>query len=59
MNRRGTIRALLALGAAPLAAEAQQAGKVARVGVIRTTGPTDFPQFAESFRSGLRQAGYV
>jgi len=59
MNRRDTIRALLALGAAPLAAEAQQAGKVARVGVIRTTGPTDFPQFAEAFRSGLREAGYV
>jgi putative ABC transport system substrate-binding protein len=58
MNRRDTVRALLALGAAPLAAEAQQAGK-ARVGVIRTTGPTDFPQFAEAFRSGLRQAGYV
>ena len=59
MNRRDTMCALLALGVAPLAAEAQQAGKVARVGVIRTTGPTDFPQFAEAFRSGLRQAGYV
>jgi putative ABC transport system substrate-binding protein len=59
MNRRDTVRALLALGAAPLAVEAQQAGKAARIGMIRTTGATDFPQFAEAFRSGLRQAGYV
>jgi putative tryptophan/tyrosine transport system substrate-binding protein len=59
MNRRETVGALLALSAAPLVAEAQQARKAARVGVIRTTGPTDFPQFAEAFRSGLRQAGYV
>ena len=59
MNRRDTVCALLALGAAPLATEAQRAGMAARVGVIRTSGPTDFPQFAEAFRSGLRQAGYV
>ena len=59
MNRRDTLRALLALGAAPLTTEAQQAEKAPRVGVIRTTGPTDFPQFAEAFRSGLRQTGYV
>lgn len=59
MDRRDTVRALLALGMAPFATEAQQGGKVARIGVIRTTGPTDFPQFAEAFRSGLRQAGYV
>lgn len=58
MNRRDTIGALLALGAVPRAAEAQT-GRMARVGVIRTTGATDFPQFAEAFRSGLRGAGYI
>ena len=39
MDRRDTVLALLALGAAPLAAEAQQAAKIARIGEAR--GPTD------------------
>jgi hypothetical protein len=34
MDRRDTVLALLALGAAPLAAEAQQAGKLSRIGVL-------------------------
>ena len=34
MDRRDTVLALLALGAAPLAAEAQQAAKVARIGYL-------------------------
>jgi putative tryptophan/tyrosine transport system substrate-binding protein len=59
MNRRETLGALLAIGAAPQVAEAQSPKSAARIGVIRTTGPTDFPQFAEAFRAGLRDAGYV
>lgn len=48
---------VLALGllAAPLAADAQQAGKVARIGILMTTywPPLD------AFREGLRELGYV
>ena len=58
MDRRNTLLAFAALASAPLAV-AQPVGKSGRVGVIRTTGPTDFPQFAEAFRDGLRDAGYV
>jgi ABC-type uncharacterized transport system substrate-binding protein len=44
--------------AAPLAAQAQQAGKVYRIGFISTrTGPVDNPPL-EAFRLGLRERGY-
>ena len=39
MDRRDTVLALLALGAAPLAAEAQKAAKVARIAYYRPTWP--------------------
>lgn len=39
MNRRDTVLALLALGAGPLAARAQQTDKTYRVGYIVTTTP--------------------
>jgi ABC-type uncharacterized transport system substrate-binding protein len=45
----------LALLAAPLAAEAQQSGKVYRVGWM-TTGPLPF---IANFREGMRELGYV
>jgi hypothetical protein len=50
--------ALLAFGllAAPLAAEAQQAGKVYRVGLL---SPTSQGLGVEAFREGLRTLGYV
>lgn len=41
----------------PLAAEAQEAGKVARIGVL-SAGSPPVPLF-ESFRQGLRELGYV
>ena len=47
----------LALLAAPLATEAQQAGKVYRVGLLRDGSPPD-PN-VEAFRQGLRELGYV
>jgi putative ABC transport system substrate-binding protein len=57
MDRRtflaGTGAVLLA---APLAAEAQQAAKVARIGYL-ATNPT--PHLQEAFRQGLRDLGYV
>jgi putative ABC transport system substrate-binding protein len=42
---------------APLAIEAQQAGKVARIGVLREVSPPD--PFVEAFKQGLRELGYV
>jgi putative tryptophan/tyrosine transport system substrate-binding protein len=47
--------------AAPLAAEAQQAGKVARIGYL-ALGPLASPETRvtlEGFRQGLRERGYV
>jgi putative tryptophan/tyrosine transport system substrate-binding protein len=58
MNRRDTVLALLALGAAPFAAEAQQAAKVARIGYL-ATNPASNPHLREAFRQGLRDLGYV
>jgi len=54
MNRRGTLLALLALGAAPAASVAQQRTKVPRIGII-----DDHPVMWDAFRKGLRELGYV
>jgi putative ABC transport system substrate-binding protein len=56
MNRRDTVFALLALSAAPLAAEAQQAGKVWRIGVLSSSTPQ--PR-TDALLTGLRDFGYV
>jgi hypothetical protein len=48
---------ILSLLTAPLAVEAQQAGKVYRVCILRLVQP-DAPQ-VEAFRQALRQFGYV
>ena len=56
MDRRDAVFALLALGAAPLPAEAQQAAKVARVGHLSLTAS---PQLRGAFLQGLRDLGYV
>jgi putative ABC transport system substrate-binding protein len=58
MDRRDTVIALLALGAAPLAAEAQQAAKVARIGFL-SVGLAANPQRRDAFLQGLRDLGYV
>jgi len=58
MNRRESIIALVALGAVPLATEAQQAAKVARIGYL-TPSLGDDPHLLEAFRQGLRDLGYV
>ena len=54
MNRRETVIALLALGAAPLAAKAQQA-RVYRVGVILLGG--GYSLVIDGLRDGLRELG--
>ena len=46
--------------AAPLAAEAQQVGKVYRIGYLATTPPTPLTlPLWEAFQEGLREGGYV
>jgi len=56
MNRRETIIALAALGAAPLAVDAQQAGKLPRIGILATANN---PHLREAFLQGLRDLDYV
>jgi putative ABC transport system substrate-binding protein len=48
----------LAILAAPLAAEAQQAAKIARIGYL-TGNLASAPHLPEAFRQGLRDLGYV
>ena len=58
MERRAFIRTLAgALLTAPLAAEAQQAGKVYRIGFLRNGPPPE--TFVEGLRKGLRELGYA
>jgi putative ABC transport system substrate-binding protein len=58
MDRRDTVLALLALGATPFAAEAQQAAKIARIGYL-SPNLAATPHLPEAFRQGLRDLGYV
>jgi len=59
MNRRAFIGTVAGgLLAAPLAAEAQQAAKVARIGWL-ALNLAAAPQVPEAFRQGLRDLGYV
>ena len=58
MNRRKTIIALVALGAVPLAAEAQQVAKIARIGYLAGDLAVG-AHLPEAFRQGLRDLGYV
>ena len=60
MERR-TFMALVSGGllAAPIAAEAQQAGKVFQVGFLGTATPSLMSAWLTAFREGLRERGYV
>jgi putative ABC transport system substrate-binding protein len=57
MNRRDAVLALIALGAAPLPAEAQRADKVWRIGHLSAQSGPDGS--VEAFREQLRSLGYV
>ena len=57
MDRRVFLAALGLLGA-PLAAEAQQAGKVPQIGWLGND-PVSSTPLREAFRQGLRDHGYV
>ena len=56
MDRRTVLAGIVTCLAAPLAAEAQQAGKVARIGVLSFGVPEPF---REGFRRALLEHGYV
>jgi putative ABC transport system substrate-binding protein len=58
VERRGFIVGTLSLLAAPLAAQAQPAGKVYRIGTLNLGSPSRSP-LAEAFWQGLRELGYV
>ena len=62
MNRRAFLSAMSGgLLAAPLAAGAQTAGKVPRVGYLSPGSSSDTARLRrfEAFRQGLRELGYV
>ncbi len=60
MNRRTFVAGSLTLLAAPLAAEAQQAARVPRIGVVIPQAPPPARQpWLDGFREGLRELGYV
>jgi len=58
---RAILAALFALGVLmrPLAADAQQAANVARIGFLGATSPSGWASRVEAFRLGLRDLGYV
>src|SRR4029077_20519855 len=59
MERRAFISSItFGLLAAPLAAEAQQAAKIARIGLLGNES-VGGPHLLEAFRQGLRDLGYV
>ncbi|MFZ1061221.1 MAG: hypothetical protein WAP47_18725, partial [Candidatus Rokuibacteriota bacterium] len=61
MRGRTVIIIFLALGilAAPLTADAQQAAKAPRIGLLWGGSPSAVPQQYEAFRQGLRELGWV
>jgi putative ABC transport system substrate-binding protein len=58
MKRRQFITLLSGVAGWPLAARAQQAAKIPRIGYL-TTGLAVNPHLTEAFRRGLRDLGYV
>jgi ABC-type uncharacterized transport system substrate-binding protein len=59
VKRRHFIRLLGGAAAWPLAARAQQAGKVARIGFLGATSPAGYGARVEALRAGLRELGYI
>jgi len=59
MNRRTFIGTAAGLLAAPLAAQAQKASKVPRIGVLLSNSQASHAADVEGFRQGLRERGYV
>src|SRR5262249_61778485 len=59
MDRRAFLAGAACLLTAPLAAEAQQAGKMPRIGLLSLTSPSDRPPLLDAFRQSLRELGWV
>jgi len=60
MDRRAFISLVsTSIIVAPLAAGAQQAGKISRVGILSPAGAVEYAAAVEAFRHGLRDHGYV
>ena len=59
MDRRAFVAGSLALLAAPLAVEAQQAGTVPRIGFLETGSLSARAPLWEAFRQAMRELGYV
>jgi putative ABC transport system substrate-binding protein len=60
VDRRAFIGTLAGgLLAAPLAAEAQRAEKLPRIGILWAYSPSIASLFADAFRQGLRGLGYI
>ena len=60
ISRRAFLASLTgSLLAAPLAAKAQQAGKVYRIGILFFGSPANTIEAQEAFRDGLRDLGYI
>jgi putative ABC transport system substrate-binding protein len=58
VRRRAFIKLLGGAAAWPLAARAQQSGKVYRIGFVGTISADSLPQRLEAFRAGLHELGY-
>jgi putative ABC transport system substrate-binding protein len=58
-RRRFLLTSLAGALAAPLASEAQQAGKVYRIGLLLTTAPGENAHTVKALEQGLRELGYV
>src|SRR6266487_3470503 len=59
-TRRQFLRTVsVGLLAAPLAVEAQQPGRVPRIGFLSVTSPSDRPPLLDAFRQGLSELGWV
>jgi hypothetical protein len=59
MNRRAFVTGLGAVLAAPLLGEAQEAGKVYRIGYLSGGSSDSSGHVIEAFREGLREHGWV
>ena len=59
MDRRALLGASLGLFALPVAARAQQTGKVHRTGVLLTAAAHEAPHLRKALDDGLRDLGYV
>ena len=59
--RQARLITALALGilSTPLAADAQQPGKIPRIGYLRSGSTADATRYGEALRQGLRDLGYI